>query len=280
VLGQQLLGFPNVIDNIARPWGRTVPRLSIVLLVSLVAFATTSVVRKQTQGAAATPLLVVTFVMLLAVGTASGDRFETRYLFFLYPVVLVLAIAALGALARKVFTNAATATIALCAGALLCFAATEDFQPMHIARVDSSAISFRVGMEPALIDHYYPHNDTRSAGRWLTQHADPTDLVVSGVPSLDSYYDRIDFAFLDEQDDRYEAYACAAGTRDRWSNKPLLSSTDQFAEQVRSGRRVFLVMYPSLAQRVMSQAVARHWDYRTEWSSIDGGVRVLVFNPR
>jgi hypothetical protein len=105
-------------------------------------------------------------------------------------------------------------------------------------------------------------------------------LVVSGVPSLDSYYDRIDFAFLDEQDDRYEAYACAAGTRDRWSNKPLLSSTDQFAEQVRSGRRVFLVMYPSLAQRVMSQAVARHWDYRTEWSSIDGGVRVLVFNPR
>jgi hypothetical protein len=157
---------------------------------------------------------------------------------------------------------------------------TEDFQPMHIARIDSSSISFRVGMKPALVDHYYPHNDTRSAAGWLTQHAGPADLVVSGIPSLDSYYDRTDFAFLDEQDERYEAYACAAGTRDRWSNKPLLSSTDQFGSQVQSGRQVFLVMYPSLAQRVMSQAEARRWNYRTAWSSIDGGVRVLVFNPR
>jgi hypothetical protein len=278
-LGHQLFGFPNIIDNIARPWGRTVPRLSVILLISVAALTVTSVVRQQTRGAAAA-LLTVTLVMLLAVGTASGDRFETRYLFFLYPLLLVLAIAALGTLVRRVFNNAAIAASALCAGALLCFAVTEDFQPMHIARVDSSSISFRVGMKPALIDHYYPHNDTRSAAHWLTQHAGPTDLVVSGIPSLDSYYDRTDFAFLDEQDERYEAYACAAGTRDRWSNKPLLSSTDQFGSQVQSGRRVFLVMYPSLAQRVMSQAEARRWDYRMAWSSIDGGVRVLVFNPR
>lgn len=278
--GRALAGFPNVIDNIARPWGRTVPLLSLGLLAALAGLAAVEVRRERATRSAAAVLLIVCCVLVFAVGTSSGDRFETRYLFFLYPVVLTLAVVALARLADAMAAPAAAAPALLAALVLAGFMASEDFQPRHIAGIDSQATSFRLGMKPALVDHYYPHNDVRGAAQWLQANVGAEDILVSGIPSLDHYYGRADFSFLDEQDDRYEAYACAAGTVDRWTGKPLLHGTDQLDARVQSGRTLFLVMYPSFARRLLQSAGARSWRYHTAWTSIDGGVNVLVFNPR
>lgn len=283
IVARKLLGFPNVIDNIARPWGRALPVMSLMLAVAWAGLACASMVRNESPPSNVTRLLMVVLLMVLAVGSISGERQETRYLFFLYPALIVLAIAAAARLLGRSRIDAAgwdARSAVLCCAVLAGFAASGDFQPRHLANIDSAAFSFRVGMRPGQIDHYYPHNDVRSAGQWLAANLRSGDLVVNGIPSLDQYYDRADFFFLDEQDNRYKAYSCEAGAKDRWTTTPLLYGTQQLASRLANGRTVFLVAYPSITRRIVDEASAQGWTYRTAWTSIDGGVHILVFNPK
>jgi len=222
-------------------------------------------------------LLIAICVLVLAVSSISADRRETRYLFFLYPVFIVLAVLAAAQLIAAI-RNTKLAAVALTLAVLLCFAISEDFQPGHIRHIDSPEILFRVGMRPALIDHYYPHNDVRSAGQWLTQHVGAQDLVINGIPSLDGYYHRSDLFYMDEQDNRYEAFACARGSVDRWTNTPILDGTSRLQSTVQTGRKIYLIAYPSFARRILDEAQFDEATMRRAWSSIDGGIEIFVFN--
>ncbi len=62
---------------------------------------------------------------------------------------------------------------------------------------------------------------------WLAAHVAAGDVVITGIPNLDEYYDRFDYFFLDSEDSRYEAYVCRDGRTDRWTNHPLLFPEDQ-----------------------------------------------------
>jgi hypothetical protein len=275
IVALKLFGFPNVIDEVLRPWGRTMPLWSLVLSGSLAGLAFAAIVRNGPALTPGTILLIVAIVMLLAVGASGTGRQETRYTFFLYPVPLILAIAALAQALRKLSIRTGVAAGLLSGVTLACFAAGEDFRPRHLAAIDSDAISFRVGMPPALASHYYPHNDVRGAAAWLQANVDSGDRVITGIPSLAQYSDRIDFAFLIDDDPRYEAFACQAGTVDRWTNRPLLYSATAL-DNLLDSHRVFLVTYPSQIPPLLDKARDHGWQTQRAWSSIDGGVNILA----
>lgn len=275
VVGMKLFGYPNVIDAIGRPWGRTLPFWSLCIFGALAGLAFIAI-RNATQARSSIEaLLIVAVVMLLAVGASGTERLETRYSFFLYPLLLVLALAALGLAANWLAGHRRTAAGSMLSmAALACFAAGEDFQPRHLAAIDSDAVNFRVGMSPALVGHYYPRNDVRSAAIWLRQNVPGQDAVLSGIPSLDQYYDRTAFSFLLDDDPRYEAFACHSGTLDRWTNRPLLYSAAALDELLQR-RRVVLVSYPSQTKLLLDKARNYDWQVSKLWSSIDGGVEIL-----
>jgi hypothetical protein len=276
IVGMKLFGYPNMIDAIARPWGRTLPFWSLCMFGALAGLAVTTVRNTAHARSPLDALLIVAVILLLAIGASGTERLETRYSFFLYPLLLILALAALG-LATSWFASRPRPIAAgsmMSMAALACFAAGEDFQPRHLIAIDSDAINFRVGMSPALIGHYYPHNDVRGAAAWLRQNVPAQDSVLSGIPSLDQYYDRAAFTFLLDDDPRYEAFSCHAGTLDRWTNRPLLYSAAALDELVQR-QRIFLVSYPSQTQLLLEKARRYDWQVAKTWASIDGGVEIL-----
>jgi len=277
-LAQHLGGFPRVFDEILRPWGRTLPVLTVglsLLGAALAVLALSS--RRLAQAATIRTLMTLLLVLMLVVGARAPGRIETRYTFFLYPLVMALGLTGILALIESRFGKSQAALAAGAALGLLFFGLSEDFKPEHIAQIASWPVNFRIGMTPTQAAHYYPRSDYRLAGLWLEHHARPEDEVIIGIPSLDPYY-RANYFFLQSEDERYEDYACRNGTQERWTGLPLLYGTDALAARVATGKRVLLVTYPDVSQAMLAEGRQQPWRERLAWTSPDGGIAVIVID--
>jgi uncharacterized membrane protein YhaH (DUF805 family) len=275
-LALAFLGLPNILAEIALPWGRAIPYLSLGLLVSLAALTVTAILSSGRERGAVRSLLIVLIVLVLLIGASDPPRHETRYAFFLYPLMIVLAIAAV-AMVTETLTSVPRHQTALTALSVLAlYALSEDFQPRHLLTIDSRETNFRLGLRPALRSHYYPRADVRGAADWLTERVRPGDIVISGIPNLDAYYAHVDYFFLDREDPRFRAYACENSTLERWTNRPLLRDIDALDVKAARNQQVFVVALPAPAKRLGSEVVQRTWQLKPLWTSVDGQINVLV----
>jgi Dolichyl-phosphate-mannose-protein mannosyltransferase len=273
---QHLIGFPDVYDAMVRPWVRTMPLLSIVLGFALIFMFGQSLAKRGDRPGPIAVLLTLILVTVLIIGVTPTGRIETRYTFFLYPVFIILAIAAsMIAMQRLLFLRRAS-LVASAAIPLLCFGATEDFQPRHLIGVDSAEVNFRVGMSASRAAHYYPRNDMRAVGEWLAAHVRPGDVVITGIPNLDEYYDGFDYFFLDAEDNRYDAYVCRDHRTERWTNHPLLTSEAALQPIVEAGHRVFAILYPDVQAQLRSAARLANWSVTRVWATRYGDTDILL----
>lgn len=274
-LASRLLGFPDIYDSIVRPWGRTLPLLSTGLALAVAFWCVKSLSDAQRSMSAVAALLTLLIAVTLAVGATATERIETRYTFFLYPLLLVFGVCALvHVLRRPTVPLAATALVPL-----LCFAATEDFQPRHVLHVDSAAINFRAGMSAVRAAHYYPRDNIRGVGEWLAAHRQPGAIVIADIPSLEQYYPNFDYFFLEEQDPRYEAYVCKDGATERWTDHPVLYGLSALEPLVASGRPVYASLYADDEVRLRTAAKSERWSVTPVWSSAYGDTDLLLIAP-
>jgi len=271
-----LFGFPDIYDEIIRPWGHTVPILALGLAAALAFWCWKTITTRSPVPDSIAALLSLIALMALAVGATATERIETRYTFFLYPLFIVLSVAALLKLVQSVSAFRRAPIVFAAAVPLLAFSATEDFQPRHIAHVDSADINFRVGMSAVRAAHYYPRDDMRGVGQWLAIHVRPGDVVITGIPSLEQYYGGFDYFFLGEEDLRYEAYVCQDGKTERWTNHPVLYGERALKPIVASGRRVYASVYQDVEDRLRAVAQSEGWSVRSVRTAGYGQTDVLL----
>lgn len=273
---QYLIGNPDVYDAIIRPWGRTLPLVSLGIAGAFAYLCSRTIRLDRAAPDAMSALLSLTAFMVLLVGAIPTNRVETRYTFFLYPVLIVLAVTAS---MRLMWPRAVLRRMPIAIAGfvpLVCFGLTGDFQPAHVAAVDSARINFREGMKPALAAHYYPRDDMRAVGDWLAAHVRPGDVVITGIPTLDQYYGGVDYFFLAADDPRYESYLCPDGRRERWTGHPVLYTMDALGSMISSGRRVFATVYADSEEDLLAAARSHGWYSRRAWTTENGNTHVLL----
>jgi hypothetical protein len=273
----QYLRFPDLIGVIVHPWARAVPWLGAALFV-LLGIAILRQARTAGPLTAEHALVIALLVLLLAASSSHPPRQETRYLFFLYPLAIVLALATIDRLVRALPVSATAGLTALVAVvALGGFAASEDFQPRHLAHIDQPVELFRRRMNPDLQAHLEIRNDYRGLALWLQQRVKPGDKVINGVHGLDYYYPRIDRFFVDESDSEIMDWSCRSGTVERWGNYPMLYTVQSLKAEVASAPTSYLIYYPNVTPRLL-EALAE-FSPETAWT--EGYVAVVVLHaPR
>jgi hypothetical protein len=269
-----LFGFPDILQRILWPWGRVMPAWSIVLVLGVLFWLVKALREPSRREQPATALLGLLLLLVLAVGAIPTNRIETRYTFFLYPLLVIFAVSAILSLPRLKLRFAAPLPMALLM--LLCFAATEDFRIRQILHIDSAANNFRIGMSAARADHYYPRNDMRGVAEWLQTHVRPGDVVISGIPNLDQYYGKYDYFYLDAPDeDRYDAYLCRDARTERWTNHPVLYEADSLRPLLDASRRVYALVYPDVEARLQRDARQRGWSLTPVYLSADNRTELV-----
>jgi len=268
-----LVSRPDVIDQVVWPWAGAVPMLGLGLLL-LLAAAYVRVLRRDEPGVGAErALLALLFCLLLAACASTTPRHETRYVFFLYPIAVIVALNEIATLVGRSPARGRAAVALTAVAAMGLFMLSEDFRPRNLLEVSSPASIFRVGMSPRTQEHLVMRADTRALARWLQQHAGGDAVVINAYQSLDYYDPKIDFFYVDRSDYNFEAYSCRSGTIERWSNRPLLQSVGALEAVIASRPRTYLVTYAARLKPLLPQ-LAR---YRPQIAWSGGFLAVVTF---
>ena len=274
LLGYEFVRFPDSVRQVAMPWARTVPLLSLGLFILLTANILRGCLRYRDTSPAERILLALFVVLLLAASASNPPRHETRYVFFLYPLAVIFSIVTLGRLVRGLLSGPRMAAAAIPIVCIAAFVLSEDFRPMHLWNIDSEAVNFRIGMGSRLAGHYHPRSDSRAAATWLREHVvTGQDLVIVSFPGVDFYYPRSDYYFVAESDPRFEPWSCRRGTTQRWSNLPMIHSYQALSAAVASGRRVWLILEPSLMPPILARLPPGGWTL--EWTSKEHDIAIV-----
>jgi hypothetical protein len=243
LFGYQFARMPHLVNVAAWPWARAVPILAFVMLAGLVA----SVVHVTRTRAiepltAQRALLALVLSLLVAACMSHPPRLETRYTFFLYPLVLVLAVGVLWSFVAARVRRPGLATPVAAALAFGIFVPTEDFDLHHLLHIDDPNVY--AGISPNLAAHFVPHGDTMSLVRWLEAHVVPgRDIVIASTPVVGFYYPNVAYFFYDQRDPMFGQSSCNRGTLDRWSNKPLLDTAEAVKAAVPAQGRAFIIAF-------------------------------------
>ena len=274
LLGYEFVRFPDSVRQVAMPWARTVPLLCLGLFILVCANILRGCLRYRDTSAAERLLLALFVLLLLAASASNPPRQETRYVFFLYPLAVIFSIVTIGRLLRAAMGATRQTAVAAAIACLAAFALSEDFRPLHLWNIDSEAVNFRIGMGSRLANHYHPRSDDRAAATWLQAHAVPgQDLVIVSFPGVDFYYPRGDYYFVADSDPRFESWSCRRGTRQRWSDLPLIHSYEALRAKVATGRRVWLILEPSRMQPILARLPPGDWT--VQWTSRERDIVIV-----
>jgi hypothetical protein len=239
------VAFPDFVGVVVRPWVRAVPLLAAGLFV-LTGAALLRQARSAEPLAPERALLVTFLVLLLAASASHPPRQETRYVFFLYPLAIVIALTTIARGAQFLLKGRPAAPAVAGLIALCGFALSEDFQPRHLRAIDRPAEIFRSRMNPDLQAHLEIRNDYRELAAWLKQRvAAHGDVVINGVHGLDYYYPQISYFFVDERDPDMPSWSCQRGSVERWGNYPMLYTVPSLKARIAASRTTYLIVYPA-----------------------------------
>jgi hypothetical protein len=257
MLGYQLLAFPDVIGVIARPWAWAVPHLGALLLLLYVP-AFLRALREPEPLSASRVLLIVFTVMILAASASHPPRQETRYVFDLYPLAIIIALGVLARFVARVADSPRAVAAGTTALALGGFMLSEDFQPRHLRHVDSPAETFRVGMSEAMQSHLVVRHDFRALAGWLQTNVPASGIVINSVHGLDKYYGHFRYFYAETGNRSFADWSCRHGTVDRWSNDPLLYGAESLAAAVGPGAKAYLVTFGYDNEATLQSLAALH----------------------
>lgn len=272
------LDYPDVYFKIVRPWRRTIPATTVLLGTAMLWSLRTALVSSHDleRNEAETLRFLFAVLILMALGTALlwQPYAITRYTYYLYPLILVLSSAGIAALAGKL--RSGLAIVAACIAGL--FLIAEDFRLDHLVRINDPEIRYRTEYGPLLGAHYYLRLDYRGAAAYVNERLLPNESVVAFDLPLPHYLRWTSAIFIRKGTDVHARVASCGGTRERWSNAPLLARDEEMYGLIdRAQGDVWLVMRTAAFKHrdPLESSLPQRYGVTPKFTSQDGHLAVF-----
>lgn len=238
------LGFPDY-RPVIRPWIDTLPIFGSLLLLAIAG----QLIRNRHTPIAdlvwnpVWPLIYVALCVSLLYTPYS----TTRYMFFLYPLMLIVILASIRDLVAWLLPGIGIhrrVVVVSIIGALA-FIATDDFHLHHLLHPTALEINYRTGDYQNLERAWYPRQDFESAARYAESQvaADPANnrLLVYNAPPASRYIGSPHAVYYPRKGDRYPRVSRESGSIDLWSNQQLLSTPEELQEYAHQASSLWVV---------------------------------------
>ncbi|MEX2295385.1 MAG: hypothetical protein WD804_03610, partial [Gemmatimonadota bacterium] len=220
-VAKELLNYPPLNQPVLQPWLGAMPRMTVALLLLLaVRFALELLAERRSdvwRFLAGVPLVCV-----LAVAVIATNQQSSRYTFFLYASVLLLAAEAIWTLVGVVLRAGRVRAIGTVAALVAFMWVSDDYSASHLARIHTPDVAYGIGMTPARWGHFVPRDDHRSPAEVVNAGLEVGDIVIFGPPASAYYLEQVDFAYELHPSIRFFDISTAGGTRELWTGAGLL----------------------------------------------------------
>jgi hypothetical protein len=217
-----LLKYPNLFDPVIYVFADAVPVLCVVLLVPIITNVVLAVLRPEPRSEPVVALAALAATLLVGVALLNPNSHETRYSFFVYPLLLCLFSHAMLRLADALPGWLAATRPVWPLVLLAIFAMTEDVSLRHYRDIDSAEINFRTVYPPALQEHFKFRDDNRTPAQYVNARLGPGDIVIIAESGVERYVERVDYRYKNAAGKDFVNHISCGLEHDVWSNAPVL----------------------------------------------------------
>jgi len=217
------VGFFNFPDNFysLTNYIKTLPLLtgfSIVSVILLFFF------QFRDKGKSDIKFLSATLMFLSLIATIPTLLYtETRYTFFLVPILIILTVYSVHLIANKLFRKKLLANTIFTFVILLVFILSKDFNAYHLLNIDKEEVNYRMIYKNNHIKkHLYRRWDVITPTEFVKKNLQEDDLIMINENSQEYYLPRVDYYNIDYKNSGFIAISVDHGEKERWSNAKLI----------------------------------------------------------
>jgi hypothetical protein len=271
------VGFLNFPDNYYSylNYIRTLPLLTIF---STIIFAASFIYLLKTKEKKEIKFLsasIIFFSLLATIPTLLYQ--ETRYTFFLIPLVVFLIIYFSFIFMELVFKGKFIANISFVSIIIIVFVLSKDFNLYHLLHIDSEDVNYRlIYKNNYLKKHFYRRWDIITPINYVKDKLQNNDLILINENSLEYYLPKVDYFNIDYLHEAFPALSVEYGTKERWSNAKLIYQNKELISFIEKRKTtIWVILFP---ERWLFNIhfYERYKDYLV-CEGIDGLVKVFKF---
>lgn len=273
-----LFNYPPIGFKIAGRWLDAMPILTVVLglLIGLSLYTLRG--RQDASSSEFRILLVLVLAIALAMAALNQLYVQIRYTFFLYPLVLLLALLSVSRLAVWMNQKNRVTQAAVLGATVGLLVIGEDFNLRHLWNIDTEQALYRLGYERSRASQYYNRFDSRSPAQYVNSKRAANDVVVTSVVAVPYYLDRIDYFYLSQESHKFTGVVGCRGQRHLWSNAKMVDQPEELeALLAQEQGTVWLITQSRKQAREMPELgrLTEQYRERVEYISSDGTIEVI-----
>ncbi len=202
---------------------------------------------------------------------------QTRYWFFLYPLVILLGVGGIYYCTVQFMRNkekigASWVTLALSA---TLFFPSMDFSWNHLSRINEPEVYTRAIYDKEFTSHLILRRDNENAAIELANRGAPEDTIVSTQLTIGYYLHKLDYIYFGPEHAQFGNYTACTGDKDRWLDKRLLYKPSQLQEVIAKTRGSLWLIANITSPRPDEQRIVTPFLRKEIWRSVDGELSLL-----
>lgn len=228
--------YPNVYEKVFLQWLNPMPYTSLIF-VGLLLLGVYINYRRSGCVSTQDRFFLLLLVMLGSlVGAVEQPYHNSRYTFFLYPVIMIMAANGLYLLLTTLLKNNKYLTKSLSGLLIVIILAADDYNITHLSHVDSAEVNFRTIYNKSVTFHLRNRMDFAGPADYINQHAKADDIVITSVRPVHRYIPKLDYYYLAENSPGIIEISACHGSRELWTNAHLLYKRAMLDQVLRNNR--------------------------------------------
>jgi len=242
-----LIGFLNYPDNFYSivNYSKTLPLLTVFSMLSLILIIPFLLNNKENKQDIKFLYGTIIFLSLLATIPTLLYR-ETRYTFFLVPLLFLMVSYSIYLFSNKLLKNKLYAELGFIVIVLSVFFFSKDFNTYHLLNIDKAEVNYRMIYKNNLIRrHFYRRWDIKTPTDYVKKNLKDDDIIMINENSHEHYLPRVDYFSFDYKHKAFVSFSVERGTKERWSNAKLIYNNKDLINFIENRKStIWFIAYP------------------------------------
>lgn len=240
-------GWPDFYKPVLRVWRQELP-IIVLLGTGALFYQLITRLKDPLVQLLQNPTMFLVYI-IGCFGILQSAMSETRYLFFVYPVIwCVIGLSlqeSMGViLSRWTKIGQGARKMLVAFSCLVVFGCTADFNPTHLLNVGSMDARFRMNQYEQFSSTWYARWDYETPALFVNRlptFEDTDKIIVVKNPPISYYLQKDHAVYLARDSHQFTNVSREKGTIDLWSNRRLLSVKEDVQEFTRYATIVWLI---------------------------------------
>ncbi len=272
-----LFNYPEILSRYIKPMLQGAPIAFATLWLFTLLGLGCQLLPKVRKSPVFLYIFMALLVSILFVSITGSLQKTSRYSFFCYPILMVLASSGAHIVLQTLRFNHRVTGLGMLLSTIAIVVIADDYRLEQSIYIDSPEVAYKIGSSNNWKKHYLTRRDFESPSQYINLHREDNDIVVSATTPSDIYIDGgLDYIYMPYSTNRFWERNIDASGLDFWSGARILYSEEMVYELVRSSENPIWLMTFAIGWDNKTDSTFRNrFASQLVYTSIDGTIDVF-----